>query len=152
MKCHEGEFCFWTAGGQREKEKEKRKCCLFNPWHSRPSRAKREAPALSEGRGRQVSLSVFPKSLLASSCICCSQITAEMPPSVIVVWWPAEETEMSAGLNGKLPEQLLPDCVCVGWYFNFCVRFSVCLCWTGNYITFNGVYVCVCGVCIGYGS
>lgn len=49
-----------------------------------------------------------------SPCICYSQIIAEMPPSVIVVWWPAEKTEMSAGHDGKLPEQPFPDCVCVG--------------------------------------
>lgn len=72
---------------------------------------------------RQLSLSEF-QSHCCCLCACYSQITAEMPPSIIVVCWPAEKTEMSAGLNSELPKQLFPDRACG---FAFVLYFCVCL-------------------------
>lgn len=78
-----------------------------------------------------------------SSCICYSQITAEMPPSVIVAWWPAEKTENVSRAWQQIARAAFFQTVCV-WVGLVFLPLSVLVerVVFASYFTFNGVCIC----------
>ena len=92
---------------------------------------------LTSKRGRERRVSALcvspppPPPLPASPCICCSQITDEMPASVIVARWPAERTENVSGAS-------VANCQSGFFQIHLSVCVLACVC----------MLVCVCA-CVG---